>query len=231
MCGRYSLSATPQVIGRQFGVRVNADLKPRYNVAPGTDVLVVRTDPDSAERVAEPMHWGFTPSWAKPDGGRPRPINARAEGVVDKPMFRNAFRSRRCILPADGFYEWKVLERGNQPYFIRPANEPLFGLAGIFELRKTDEGLQPNCAILTIGANAAMKRIHDRMPVILSPEKYASWLDPKLTDAAELESMLVAIDPEAIITAPVSTLVNAIGNDGPDLLQPLEAHSPDERYQ
>ncbi|MGH8679607.1 MAG: SOS response-associated peptidase [Burkholderiales bacterium] len=226
MCGRYSLSATPQVIGRQFGVQVDSDLKPRYNVPPGTDVLVVRSDLDSGQRLAQQMHWGFTPSWAKPDDKRPRPINARAESVAEKPMFRNAYRSRRCILPADGFYEWKVLERGKQPYFVHPANNPLFGFAGIYEVRRTDDGYQSSCAILTTGANAAMKRIHDRMPVILPPEAYSRWLDPKLDSPAELERLLVAIEAEEIAAYPVSTRVNAVKNDGSELIRPLETTDP-----
>ncbi len=222
MCGRYSLSATPQIIGRQFGVRVDPDLKPRYNVPPGTDVLVVHADAKSGERLAQPMHWGFTPSWAKPDDKRPRPINARAEGVAEKPMFRNAFRSRRCILPADGFYEWKALENGKQPYFIHPANDPLFGFAGIYELRTTEQGVQLSCAIITTGANTAMKRIHDRMPVILAPDQYSSWLDPKVGDAKDLEKLLVPIDSEEILSYPVSKRVNAARNDGPDLIRPFD---------
>lgn len=226
MCGRYSLSATPQVIGRQFGVQVDPDLKPRYNVPPGTDVLVVRSETESGQRLAQQMHWGFTPSWAKPDDKRPRPINARAESVSEKPMFRNAFRSRRCILPADGFYEWKVLERGKQPYFVHPANDPLFGFAGIYEVGRTDDGYQLSCAVLTTGANAAMKRIHERMPVILPPEAYSRWLDPKLNSPAVLERLLVAIEAEDIAAYPVSTRVNAVKNDGPELIRPLEATDP-----
>lgn len=221
MCGRYTLSSTPARINVRFEVDVDPDWKPSYNIAPSTQVLIVRADADTGERIGEAAYWGFTPPWFKPGGRGPRPINARSEGVASKPMFRNAFARRRCILPADGFYEWKALDQGKQPWLIRLRDGEIFGFAGIFEPGNENTGDRPSCAILTTEANSMMQQIHARMPVIVEPENYARWLDPKQTHGVTLLPLLQPYEQDDLVAHPVSTRVNSVRNNDADLLQPL----------
>ena len=220
MCGRYTLSSTPAKINVRFGITIDPDWKPRYNVAPGTDVLIVRTDAENGEHLGEAAYWGFTPGWLKPDRRGPRPINARSEGVAGKPMFRNAFAKRRCILPADGFYEWKALDRGKQPWLIRLRDGAVFGFAGIYEPGNEMTENRPSCAILTTDANAMMQPIHSRMPVILEPDDYARWLDPTQSQTPVLEKLLRPYEPDDLVAFPVSTRVNNVKNDDEGLIHP-----------
>lgn len=221
MCGRYTLSATPARINSQFSVTVDPDWKPSYNVAPGTSVLVVRAAGERPERIAEAAYWGFTPTWFKPGATSPRPINARSEGVASKPMFRNAFARRRCIFAADGFYEWKKLDGGKQPWLIRQRDGGVFGFAGICEPAGETTGNRPSCAILTTEANRLMRPIHARMPVILEPDDYANWLDPAQTHTAALERLLRPYQPDDLVAMPVSTRVNNVRNNDEELLRPV----------
>lgn len=200
---------------------IDPDWKPNYNVAPGTEVLVVRADNDRDERIAEAAYWGFTPSWFKPGGRGPRPINARSEGVSGKPMFRSAFARRRCILPADGFYEWQKLDGGKRPWLIHRRDGGLFGFAGIYEPANENTGNRSSCAILTTEANSLMRPIHARMPVILEPDDYAVWLDPTETRTSLLETLLRPSDPDVLTAVPVSTRVNNVRNNDKDLLRPV----------
>ncbi len=222
MCGRYTLSATPARINTQFNVTVEPEWKPSYNVAPGTGVLIVRASDDSAGRVAEAAYWGFTPSWFKSGGKAPRPINARSEGVSSKPMFRSAFAHYRCILPADGFYEWKKLDGGKQPWLIHQRDGGVFGFAGIYEPANETTGNRPSCAILTTEANPLMRTIHARMPVILEPDDYAGWLCPTPQQTAALEKLLRPYRPDDLVATPVSSRVNNVRNNDRDLLRPVE---------
>ena len=221
MCGRYTLSSTPARINTQFSVSIVPDWAPSYNVAPGTGVLIVRADADTGDRLGETAYWGFTPSWAKPGSTAPKPINARSEGVAGKPMFRNAFARRRCILPADGFYEWKKLDRGKQPWLIRLRDGGLFGFAGIYEPGNETTGNRPSCAILTTEANALMRPIHQRMPVILEPGDYADWLDQARAQSSVPEKLLRPYEPDDLVAFPVSTRVNSAKNNDKDLIQPV----------
>lgn len=221
MCGRYTLSSTPARINVRFEVDVDPDWKPSYNIAPSSQVLMVRAVADTGERIGEAAYWGFTPPWFKPGGRGPRPINARSEGVASKPMFRNAFARRRCILPADGFYEWKALDQGKQPWLIRLRNGEVFGFAGIYEPGNEHTGDRPSCAIVTTEANSMMQQIHARMPVIVEPENYARWLDPKQTHGVTLLPLLQPYEPDDLIAHPVSTRVNSVRNNDAGLLQPL----------
>ncbi|NIO42318.1 MAG: hypothetical protein GTO41_20480 [Burkholderiales bacterium] len=220
MCGRYALSSTPAQINARFAVRVYPDWKPSYNVAPGTQVMIVHAQAAAGTRVAEPAHWGFTPSWLKPDGRGPRPINARCESVADKPMFRNAFAQRRCILPADGFYEWKRLDHRKQPWLIRMRDGGVFGFAGIYEPGNKITANRPSCAILTTGANELMDPIHSRMPVILTPDDYERWLDTTEQHAAVLEKFLHPYEGQDLIAYPVSERVNNTRNNDEALTHP-----------
>ena len=223
MCGRYTLSSTPARINVRFEVSVDPDWKPSYNVAPGTQVLMIRGDAETGERIGEAAYWGFTPAWFKPGGRTPRPINARSEGVASKPMFRNAFARRRCILPADGFYEWKKLNQGKQPWLIRLRDGDVFGFAGIYEPGNETTDNRPSCAILTSEANTMMREIHARMPVIIEPADYQRWLEPKQTHGVTLLPLLQPYEPDNLIAHPVSTRVNNVRHNDADLLQPVAA--------
>jgi putative SOS response-associated peptidase YedK len=223
MCGRYSLSSTPARINSQFSVPVDPDLVPSYNVPPGTNVLMICCNEESGERQSGPAHWGFTPGWLKPGKSGFRPINARAESVASKPMFRRAFERRRCILPADGFYEWKALPQGKQPWFIKSSDDGLFGIAAIYEQGNELTGNRPSCAIVTTEANTLMQSIHDRMPVILDPGDYARWLDPSETHADKVVDLLRPIDADRMTAYPVSTRVNTPKNNDADLIRAVAA--------
>lgn len=222
MCGRYSLSSTPSRINAQFSVPVDAGLQPRYNIPPGTDILIVRSADASPNRTSELARWGFTPGWLQADKPGPRPINARAEGIESKPMFRNALRRRRCIVPANGFYEWKQLASGKQPWYISPRGDELFGFAGIVEPGNALTDGQATCAIITTRANALMQPIHDRMPVILKQALYDRWLDPTLMDSEAICAMLQPCNPDEMAAWPVSARVNSPRNDDESLTRPVD---------
>ena len=226
MCGRYSLHNLPEVIALQFGVDALPALQPRYNIPPGTPVLAIHAG-DGKAREAGMLHWGLVPSWARERSIGNRMNNARAESAADKPAFRAAFRRRRCILPASGFYEWKAVDGRKQPYYIHAANdEDLLGMAGLYEDWAGPDGVLRSCAVITTEPNAVMQAIHDRMPVILPRDAYAEWLDPDHRDATLLQRLLVPCDPAQIRAHPVSTRVSRIGHDDPQLMGPVELSPP-----
>jgi putative SOS response-associated peptidase YedK len=166
------------------------------------------------------VRWGLVPRWAKDPSIGARMINARAETVVEKPAFRNAFRRHRCLLPADGFYEWKALAGGKQPVHIGMKDGRPFGLAGLYERWLAPDGaVLDTCTIVTTDANALLRPLHDRMPVIIAPSEYARWLDP----ANEPTDLLAPYPPDAMTWHPVSARVNAVRNDDPSLIEPAEA--------
>lgn len=220
MCGRYALDQNARELANHFGLLEVPDWTPRYNIAPSTSVLVIRQVPRG--RVGELMTWGLAPAWARrEDDARkfPKPINARADTLAQRPMFRNAFRTRRCIVPASGFYEWRRPASGPaQPFYIHPANDPVFGFAGLYE---PGIGEAPStCCIVTTNANELMATIHDRMPVILDPADFASWLDPA-APMSTVEPLLAPFASDEMLAHPVSTRVNVARNDEPGLLAPL----------
>jgi putative SOS response-associated peptidase YedK len=224
MCGRYEVHTPIEQIARRFDAVVTdeaAALPPRYNVAPSLKVPVVRQTKQARELAA--MTWGLVPGWAKDLTGI-KPINVRVETVFDKPMFRNAIRRRRCLIPADGFYEWQAGPVRKQPFHIGMADDDLFALGGIWEYW-AKPGAQPvvSCAILVTTANELMARIHDRMPVIVRPEHYALWLDPAASEAEAILPMLEPFPAEAMRAFPIGTRVNNAKNDGPMLIAPLHA--------
>jgi putative SOS response-associated peptidase YedK len=195
-------------------------IAPRYNIAPSQPLLVVRR---SAAGIREFTHlsWGLVPSWTKDPNLAIRPINARAETAAGKPTFRDPLRHRRCLIPASGFFEWRAAEGGKQPHFIRPGGGGLFGLAAIWDGWLGAEGSEiESCAILTTGANALMKPIHDRMPVIIAPAHYPLWLD---TDGMsdEVARLLVPYPAEAMEAYPVSRLVNSPTVDREECVAPV----------
>ncbi len=225
MCGRYTLSnPDPASLRARFDILESSKIieQPRYNIAPTDPVLAVRRDRDGA-REAGRLRWGLVPGrWAEKHGARPL-INARVETVDSQPAFAESFRERRCLLPADGFYEWLADERGKRPlWFSRPDGE-LFAFAGIWaELpRKDEDGVLHSCALVTCAPNKLMRPIHDRMPVVLDPAVEAAWLDPE-ADREELLSLLVPPAEDALVAREVSDLVNDVRNEGPELIGPRE---------
>jgi putative SOS response-associated peptidase YedK len=222
MCGRYELHTPVEEIARRFDAALTeeaAALPPRYNIAPTLRVPVVRATAQGRE--VEAMTWGLLPGWAK-DAAGVKPINARAETVFEKPMFRNAIKRRRCLVPADGFYEWRAGPAGKQPFHIGMADDSPFAFAGIWEYwAKPDHEPVVSCAVLVTAANELMAKIHDRMPVIVRPEHYPAWLDAKLTESQAITPMLEPYPAEEMRAYPVSTRVNNARNEGPDLARPL----------
>lgn len=226
MCGRYALYGPRSRVREQFDLDDGFDFGPRYNIAPSTNVLVVRPEPDG-RRVGRLYRWGLIPGWAKDPSIGAKLNNARGETVAEKPAFRAAFRRWRCIVPASGFYEWKAVDEGGrtvkQPYFIRPCDEgQLFGLAGLTERWVSPEGQEVHsCCIITTDANALMVPIHTRMPVILAPSDYAAWLDPANTNTEALRALLRPAEADGMIAYAVSRAVNSSRGDAPELVRPV----------
>jgi len=235
MCGRFALFTPPVRLARYFqatlGDDVDPERRPSWNVAPTTGVLAVRAqrqrDEAPLERTLTTLRWGLIPSWAKDPSSGNRMFNARGETVATKPSFRSAFKSRRVIVPADGFYEWHKLDDGTkQPhYFTRADGEPL-ALAGIAESwwdksKGDDEPPIRSCSIITTGAGADMDGIHDRMPVILEPDIFDLWLDPDTEEISELTSFLHPAPTGTIAHQPVSSRVGSVRNNDPELIEPI----------
>lgn len=222
MCGRFYLDAAADDLARVFALPTIPDLVPRYNIAPSQSVGAIRMGGAGREWVS--LHWGLIPFWAKDKKFGYRTINARAETVESKPAFRAAFKSRRCIIPCSGFYEWRKVQDGKQPYCIHPKQGGVFAIAGLYEHWKSEDGeVIDSCTIIVTEANSVVSEIHDRMPVILSPPAYSIWLDPKLQETATLKVLLVPCPVEAIAAYPVSRRVNNPRNDDPACIAPLEA--------
>jgi putative SOS response-associated peptidase YedK len=234
MCGRYTLHTEKELLARRFEIDPDAlgDLAPRYNVAPTHEVLALRVR-DREPEVAR-MRWGLVPSWAK-DPKRVRSmINARVETAAERPAFRRAFRRRRCLVLADGFYEWQrsALERGPKiPHWISLREGEPFAFAGLWEAWRAEGAEQEvpplvSCVLLTTAANADVAAIHDRMPIILPRDREAAWLDPALDDDVEgLMEVLTPVPPGSLRARPVSRRVNSTRNDGPELIEPSDPPS------
>lgn len=249
MCGRYASSASPQVLMREFEVDDLFDglPEPDYNVAPTVAVPAVfeRKVKDTGEvrRRLAPLVWGLVPSWAKEVSVGSRMINARLETVAEKPAFRKAFAARRCLLPADGFYEWYAPEgsepgpapRGKgstkvkkQPFFIHRADGGLLVMAGIYEIwrdpakdRDDDSAWLRTCSVITTQATDAVGHLHDRMPMVITRDAIDAWLDPNLTDPQAAFDLLAVTEADALEAYAVSTEVNSVQHNHPDLLAPL----------
>jgi putative SOS response-associated peptidase YedK len=217
MCGRFTLRANLNRILQEFAVEAEADLRwePRFNVAPTQNVLIVK---DGGLSLAK---WGLVPAWANDAKIGNRLINARADTVADKPSFRSAFKKGRCLVVADGFYEWKKIGDRKQPYFIRLKDDRPFGFAGLAEHWRGDDKVIDSATIITTDANPLMAGIHDRMPVILPRESYGLWLDPEFKSKEELLSLLRPYPAEEMVAIPVSTLVNSPKNEDPCCVNPL----------
>jgi putative SOS response-associated peptidase YedK len=217
MCGRFTLFATPVEIGDLFAAPAPPELPPRYNVAPTQPVLACRLNAAAQARELVPLRWGVVASWAHDLAAGVKAINARAETVADKPTFRAAFKARRCLIPASGYYEWKHEGKAKQPYFIHPPHGELFAFAALWDVWAKGAAPVESCSIITTAANEATRHLHERMPVILDRDQFAAWLDP-LTPPPVLHELLRPCPPERIATYPVAPLVGNVRNDGPELV-------------
>jgi len=243
VCGRYASSRSPEDLVEEFDVlesHVSQALEPDYNVAPTKEVYAVVDRPPSKESPEPPqrqlrvLRWGLVPSWANDPAIGSRMINARMETVAEKPAFRRALAARRCLLPADGYYEWyetdertKAGKAKKQPYFIRPQDGGTLAMAGLYEIwrdpSKADDAedrFRWTCTVITTDAPDDLGRIHDRMPLMVEPDRWGPWLDPR-SDADTVLGLLTPAAPGRLEAYPVTTAVNAVRNNGPELLEPL----------
>lgn len=231
MCGRMTSTTTADEIAKQFEAQLVTkeaeDLAASYNVAPTQDIMVVANHKDDG-RVLETMHWGLVPFFSKDMKGSARMINARAESVPDKPAYRRAFTKHRCIIPADGFYEWqKVDSKTKQPWFFKPKNGELIAFAGLWEVwhdpeKPKDADPVFSVTIITTEANKDMEGVHDRMPLILKGKDLEEWLDPENTDKEDLRHLLEVQKAGYLTSYRISTDVNRVSNNGPELIEPIE---------
>jgi putative SOS response-associated peptidase YedK len=208
-------------VAQAFDLPEAPDLLPRFNIAPSQAVAVVRQQPRAEGRELALLRWGLIPAWADDPSIGNRLANARSETATTKPTFRKAFRSRRCLVVADGFYEWQKVNGRKQPYFIGLQSDRPFGLAGVWERwEKGDEPVE-SCTILTTDANELMQPIHERMPVILPPDQYDLWLDPRCQDSEKLAKLLLPFPTEGMLAYRVSALVNNARNDVPQCVEAI----------
>jgi putative SOS response-associated peptidase YedK len=220
MCGRYTLAAPVETLAEEFGVPGPLpEVPPSYNVAPTQEVAAVLVD--GGERHLEMLRWGLIPSWADDPQIGSRMINARSETVAEKPSFRGAFRKRRCLIPADGFYEWQHTGNGKQPYYVRAKDGSPFAFAGLWESWGRGGEEIRSCTILTTEANEIVGEVHHRMPVIVAPENYEVWLDPDVRDTEWLTPLLTPYLADEMEAYPVSRFVNSPSNDDKRCVEPV----------
>lgn len=223
MCGRFTLRTSPQAVAQHFGVAEFPLFEPRYNIAPTQSVVAVRAAKEGAGREMCQLRWGLVPSWANDPAVGNRMINARADTAAEKPSFRTALRRRRCLVAADGFFEWRAEAGKKQPYYIARTDGGVFAIAGLWEYWKREGQVIESCTLLTTEANPLMQQLHDRMPVILSPQNYDAWLDPQLQQAEPLAPLMVPYGDDDLEFRPVSTWVNKPANQGPQCIEPIAA--------
>jgi putative SOS response-associated peptidase YedK len=229
MCGRYRLTAKERWLSEYFNIPAeDIDWAARWNVAPTDEVATIRQDRAEPKRTFTKMRWGLIPYWAKDISFGVKAINAVCETAAEKPAFRESMKKRRCLIPADGFYEWKQIgPKKKQAYNIGMADDGLFAFAGLWDRWKNAEGkVIESCTILTTEANVLLKDIHNRMPVILDKSDYDLWLDPGLTDPAQVADLLKPFDARRMRVYPVSSTVNTVKNDGPECAEEASA-APD----
>ena len=229
MCGRFTLTASPDQLAALFELPQEPVVVPRYNIAPTQPVAVVRLQPQTAAREWALTYWGLVPSWSKDPSMGARMINARAETVTEKPAFRAAFKRRRCLVPTSGFFEWQKQGKGKQPYYITTPDGSPFAIAGLWEYWEGADGSAlESCTLLTTSANGLMQPLHDRMPVIVQPADYAQWLGsgrdetPKALD--QLQHLLRPYADDGLVAYPVSTYVSNAHNEGAACIEALVDH-------
>ena len=220
MCGRYALHTLVGTLAILFEFSEDGPVKPRFNIAPSQSTLCVRLRKDGAGREMAQLKWGLIPSWADSSIGY-KLINARGETVREKNSFRSAFKSRRCLIPADGYYEWKAEGKIKQPYYFTSKEGVPFAFAGLWERCELNGQPIESCCIITTEGNELSKEIHDRMPVILSRESYKTWLGEEPSDADKLVALLRPYPPDKLKVFPVSTEVNSPKADRSDFIRPV----------
>jgi putative SOS response-associated peptidase YedK len=223
MCGRYRLSRRKQLVEEYFDTaQWDDDWSPGYNIAPTQPVPVIRQNPKEPIRELSLMRWGLIPHWAKNASGAASMINARSETAGTKPAFRDPLKFRRCLIPADGFYEWKRTATIKQPYCFEVYEGALFAFAGLWDGWKSAEGeWVKTCSILTTTPNTVTSAVHDRMPVILDSASYDLWLDPGMTNVQVISEMLNPYDAQSMRCYPVSTRINHVANDDEECTRPV----------
>ena len=223
MCGRYAFFSPAEAVKRVFALDDFPPLEPRYNIAPTQPVPVLREEQPGRRKVAL-LHWGLIPSWAKDRSVGNRMINARAETLSERPAYRAAFRRRRCVVLADGWYEWQVVASGKQPWFIHSRDGAPLGLAGLWETWRDPAGGEPveSCTIVTTDAVGPLAEIHHRMPAVLPAAGLEAWLDPRQQDVTALSRWLGPRDPAEFSARAVSRRVNDPRNQGADLIEAVE---------
>ena len=222
MCGRYTLKVITEILADQFDFEELSDANPRYNIAPSQLVACVRFFPRSQNREGIMLRWGLIPSWAKDPAIGMKLINARAETVDERPSFRKSFRQRRCLVLADGFYEWRKEKRAKQPYYIRMKDERPFAFAGLWEHWVSSDGqVVESCALMTTDSNELMAPIHNRMPVIVDPARYDEWLDPMQQEVTKLNALLRPYPAGEMMVYPINRFVNNAYFDDPRCIEPL----------
>jgi putative SOS response-associated peptidase YedK len=231
MCGRYRLSRRKQIIEEHFDiVSGEEDWTPRYNIAPTQPVPVIRQHPKEPSRMLSLMRWGLIPSWAKDTPGSAGMINARSETAATKPAFRDPLKFRRCLVPADAFYEWKRTGAAKQPFCFDVNDGELFAFAGLWDRWRDPSGQWiRSCSILTTISNAVTSLVHDRMPVILQRDDYNLWLDPGMTNVEALSDLLKPFDARLMRSYSISSRVNQVANDDEACSKPIDIFEAQSR--
>jgi putative SOS response-associated peptidase YedK len=230
MCGRFSLVVPERFFSRVFLFEDLPEMQPDYNIPPGVDIWAVRKSPPSKEAEVARLRWGLVPFWAKDPKIGNRMINARSETAAEKPAFRAAFKSRRCLIPADGFFEWKRNGKSRTPYYIHLKDQKPFAMAGLWERWTSPDGADlDTCTILTTTPNERMQELHDRMPVILQEDTMETWLDEK-TSLDDLHRLTMPYPAGNMTAYPVSFLVNSPRNNGPECLERKETFQQEELF-
>lgn len=222
MCGRFTLTPSIETLTKAFHLDEVSELEPSYNIAPSQQVATVLADHATNNRQLRLLHWGLIPPWAKDSSIGSKLINARAETLAEKPSFRSAFKHRRCLVLADGFYEWQQTKGKRQPFYIQMQDKQLFAFAGLWEhWQGPDDRAINSCTIVTTEANELLRPLHNRMPVILEAKDYDLWLDPKLQHVESLQALLKPFPSEKMMAYPVSTRVNRPANNDSSCTQSL----------
>lgn len=223
MCGRYTLSESMAELEDFFDLFRPPQFSPRYNIAPTQTVLAIRVS-DDRQRVADGLQWGLIPPWADSAAIGSQLINARSESAATKPAFRRAFRERRCLIPATGFYEWQAVGKTKQPWHLSLKSGDPLAFAGLWETWSSPNGpVIESCTILTTAANEFLSDFHQRMPVVLNRETWGVWLDPDVQEPEVLLPLMIPNAADLWQRVPVSSLVNSVKNDSPDCVKPVRA--------